>query len=117
MGPRVLIVEDEESLTLLLRYNLEAEGYEVDSVSRGDEAEIRLQERTPDKLSSAIDVDEGDNPDFALAGSDLTDIDLDVVVLPPQADEFTCVSCFLVKHQSQFDHKTKLGPICQECAA
>jgi hypothetical protein len=76
-----------------------------------------LQERTPDKLSSAIDVDEGDSPEFALGGSDLSDIDLDVVVLPPQADEFTCVNCFLVKHQSQFDHKTKLGPICQECAA
>ncbi len=33
---------------LLLRYNLEAEGYEVDSVSRGDEAEIRLREQVPD---------------------------------------------------------------------
>ena len=44
MGPRVLIVEDEEPLMLLLRYNLEAEGYDVDGVSRGDEAEIRLRE-------------------------------------------------------------------------
>jgi two-component system phosphate regulon response regulator PhoB len=43
-----MIVEDEESLLLLLRYNLEAEGYEVESVERGDEAEIRLQERVPD---------------------------------------------------------------------
>lgn len=48
MGPRVLIVEDEEPLMLLLRYNLEAEGYDVDSVSRGDEAEIRLREQVPD---------------------------------------------------------------------
>jgi two-component system phosphate regulon response regulator PhoB len=48
MGPRVLIVEDEEPLTLLLRYNLEAEGYDVDCVSRGDEAEIRLREQVPD---------------------------------------------------------------------
>lgn len=48
MGPRVLIVEDEEPLTLLLRYNLEAEGYEVDAVARGDEAEIRLREQVPD---------------------------------------------------------------------
>jgi hypothetical protein len=39
------------------------------------------------------------------------------VVLPPQADEFTCVSCFLVKHRSQLDHETKLGPICIECDA
>ncbi|MDJ1158015.1 phosphate regulon transcriptional regulator PhoB [Chelatococcus sp. SYSU_G07232] len=48
MGTRILIVEDEEPLTLLLRYNLEAEGYEVDSVARGDEAEIRLREQVPD---------------------------------------------------------------------
>jgi two-component system phosphate regulon response regulator PhoB len=48
MRPRVLIVEDEEPLTLLLRYNLEAEGYAVDSVARGDEAEIRLREEVPD---------------------------------------------------------------------
>lgn len=50
MGPRILIVEDEEPLTLLLRYNLEAEGYEVDSVARGDEAEIRLREQVPDLI-------------------------------------------------------------------
>jgi two-component system phosphate regulon response regulator PhoB len=46
--PRVLIVEDEEPLTLLLRYNLEAEGYSVDSAGRGDDAEIMLREQVPD---------------------------------------------------------------------
>ena len=45
----------------------------------------------------------------------LANIELDVVVLPPQADEFTCVECFLVKHRSQLDHDTKLGPVCTEC--
>ena len=48
MTARVLIVEDEEPLTLLLRYNLEAEGYVVETVARGDEAEIRLSESPPD---------------------------------------------------------------------
>jgi two-component system phosphate regulon response regulator PhoB len=43
-----LIVEDEEPLTLLLRYNLEAEGYSVDSAGRGDDAEIMLREQVPD---------------------------------------------------------------------
>ncbi len=43
-----MIIEDEEPLTLLLRYNLEAEGYQVESVARGDDAEIRLRETTPD---------------------------------------------------------------------
>jgi two-component system phosphate regulon response regulator PhoB len=50
MGARVLIVEDEEPLTLLLRYNLEAEGYDVDCVARGDEADVRLREQLPDLL-------------------------------------------------------------------
>ena len=48
MAPRILIVEDEEPLTLLLRYNLEAEGYAVDVAARGDDAEIRLEENPPD---------------------------------------------------------------------
>ena len=48
MNAKVLIVEDEEPLTLLLRYNLEAEGYAVDSVGRGDEAETRIREVSPD---------------------------------------------------------------------
>jgi two-component system phosphate regulon response regulator PhoB len=50
VSTRVLIVEDEESLTLLLQYNLEKEGYAVEVVTRGDEAEIRLKERIPDLL-------------------------------------------------------------------
>jgi two-component system, OmpR family, phosphate regulon response regulator PhoB len=48
LAPRILIVEDEEPLTLLLRYNLEAEGYLVDTVARGDDAEVRLRESMPD---------------------------------------------------------------------
>ncbi len=47
---RVLIVEDEEALGLLLRYNLEAEGYDVEVVTRGDEADVRLKESVPDLL-------------------------------------------------------------------
>lgn len=76
-----------------------------------------LKERVPDQSSSSIDAEDADNPGFELAGADLSDVDLDVVVLPQQDDEFTCVSCFLVRHRSQMDHQTDLGPICRECAA
>ena len=48
MSARILIVEDEEPLTMLLRYNLESEGYEVETAARGDEADTRLKEATPD---------------------------------------------------------------------
>jgi two-component system, OmpR family, phosphate regulon response regulator PhoB len=48
MTANILIVEDEEPLALLLRYNLEAEGYEVDSAGRGDDADLKLRESPPD---------------------------------------------------------------------
>ncbi|PIO98931.1 DNA-binding response regulator in two-component regulatory system with PhoR (or CreC) [uncultured Pleomorphomonas sp.] len=47
---KVMIVEDEEAVSLMLRYNLEAEGFEVEQAFRGDEADIRLKEITPDLL-------------------------------------------------------------------
>ncbi len=48
--PRVAVVEDEEALSILLRYNLEAEGYQVETISRGDEAEIVLRDHAPDLI-------------------------------------------------------------------
>src|SRR5882724_8420432 len=50
MGARILVVEDEEALTTLLRYNLDAEGYDVETVARADEADTRLKERVPDLI-------------------------------------------------------------------
>lgn len=47
-APRILVVEDEASLALLLTYNLEAEGFRAEHVARGDEAELRLAEALPD---------------------------------------------------------------------
>jgi len=47
-APRILVVEDEAALGLLLSYNLEAEGFIVEHVERGDEAELRLLESPPD---------------------------------------------------------------------
>ena len=48
MSARIMVVEDEEALTTLLRYNLDAEGYDVETVGRGDDADTRLKERVPD---------------------------------------------------------------------
>ena len=46
--PRIAVVEDEEAISELLRYNLEAEGYQVDTILRGDEAEIHLRDNVLD---------------------------------------------------------------------
>lgn len=50
MPPRILIVEDEASLALMLRYNLEAEGFTVDAIAHGEEADLALRETLPDLL-------------------------------------------------------------------
>ena len=50
MAPHILIIEDEEPLRVLLRYNLEAEGYEVAAAAHGDEAETLIREATPDLI-------------------------------------------------------------------
>lgn len=48
--PRIAVVEDEEAISELLRYNLESEGYQVDTILRGDEAELHLRDNVPDLL-------------------------------------------------------------------
>jgi two-component system, OmpR family, phosphate regulon response regulator PhoB len=50
MSAKVLVVEDEEPLALLLQYNLEAEGFRVSLASRGDEAEAAIGEDPPDLI-------------------------------------------------------------------
>ncbi|KAF2992060.1 phosphate regulon transcriptional regulator PhoB [Methylocystis sp. MJC1] len=49
-APRILVVEDEIPLATLLVYNLEAEGYQVEHVDNGDEAELRIAESPPDLM-------------------------------------------------------------------
>jgi two-component system phosphate regulon response regulator PhoB len=50
MTAKVLVVEDEEPLAVLLQYNLEAEGFRVIAARRGDEAEIIVAEDPPDLI-------------------------------------------------------------------
>ncbi len=46
--PRVLVVEDDPALAVMLRYNLEKLGYLVDEASDGQEALLRITEAAPD---------------------------------------------------------------------
>jgi two-component system phosphate regulon response regulator PhoB len=48
MRPNVLVVEDEDALATLLRYNLEKEGYEATVAADGEEAMLAIDERMPD---------------------------------------------------------------------
>ncbi len=50
ISPRIAVIEDEEALSILLRYNLEAEGWQVSTILRGDEAEEALRHQPPDLI-------------------------------------------------------------------
>jgi len=77
-----------------------------------------LQARRLDKSSTAIDLDPDDVAEsLELPGADLSNEELSFRVIPRQADEFTCSSCFLVHHRSQLAETKGGEPVCRECAA
>jgi two-component system, OmpR family, phosphate regulon response regulator PhoB len=48
--PKILVVEDEDSLATLLQYNLQKEGYEVTLAADGEEALLLVEEQLPDLI-------------------------------------------------------------------
>lgn len=77
-----------------------------------------LKSRRLDTNSGKVDVDEAEVAEtFELPGADLSNEELSVRVLPRQADEFTCSSCFLVHHRSQLAGEKGGQLICRDCAA
>ena len=48
MTPYILVVEDEDALATLLKYNLDKEGHKVEVASDGEIALIMIDERQPD---------------------------------------------------------------------
>lgn len=66
--------------------------------------------------TALIDVDESDLAgSFELPGADLSNEELLVQIVPVQADEFTCMSCFLVHHRSQLAREKDGKKYCTEC--
>ena len=83
----------------------------------GEDSLQELQARRVDKSISTIDVDPDEGAEgMELPGADLSGEELAVRVLPRQADEFTCSSCFLVHHRSQLAEERDGQLICKECA-
>jgi hypothetical protein len=75
-----------------------------------------LKSRRNDKNSGKVDEDEAEAAEaFELPGADLSHEELTVRVLPRQADEFTCASCFLVKHRSQIAETRNGQSYCVDC--
>ncbi|AMY18906.1 DUF4193 domain-containing protein [Rhodococcus kroppenstedtii] len=89
---------------------------ESDDVSEDSLEELKA--RRNEAQSSVVDIDETDTAEsFELPGADLSGEELSVRVVPKQADEFTCSSCFLVHHRSRLAEENGGAPICRDCAA
>lgn len=89
---------------------------ESDEVSEDSLEELKA--RRNEAQSAVVDVDESDTAEsFELPGADLSGEELSVRVIPKQADEFTCSSCFLVHHRSRLAGGTGASMVCRDCAA
>jgi Domain of unknown function (DUF4193) len=65
--------------------------------------------------TAVVDEDPNDVQLFELPGADLSGEELSVQIIPKQADEFTCSSCFLVQHRSRLRNSKGGLQICADC--
>lgn len=96
-----------------------ATDYDAPRTSVEDEKDESLEElkaaRNNDASSPRVDEDEAEAAEsFELPGADLSGLELTVEVMPEQNDEFTCMSCFLVRHRSQ--RSAPSSDLCLDCA-
>ncbi|CAN5513941.1 DUF4193 domain-containing protein [soil metagenome] len=89
----------------------------TDTADRPDDSIEELRTRSKEADSAVIDVDEADAAEFfELPGADLSGEELSMRVIPKQADEFTCSSCFLVHHRSRLVSQNGAVMLCNDCA-
>ena len=81
-----------------------------------EEEELGVETSFEELAKRAEDTDEDDDDDVVLdLGRDDKGAEALVEkVVPPQANEFTCRNCFLVKHRSQLADKKRM--LCRDCA-
>jgi uncharacterized protein DUF4193 len=88
---------------------------ETDDVAEESLDELATRRRT-DADAAVLDVDDGDPANsFELPDADLSGEELTVRVVPKQADEFTCSSCFLVQHRNRLALQKGDQLLCADC--
>ena len=84
--------------------------------SRQDSLRAVQSANSPDAGSVIRDLDEADTTDgVELPGADLSGEELRIEIVPQRDDEFTCFSCFLVRHRSQIARETDGRAFCRDC--
>ncbi|SNQ51243.1 conserved hypothetical protein [Frankia canadensis] len=83
-----------------------------------DASEQSLEALKARRADAAADLGDDVDPfetELGLPGADLAGEELNLRVLPRQADEFTCTQCYLVHHRSQLFDERRM--VCRDCAA
>ena len=80
----------------------------------GEEDVESIQDLLVKQEAQADEEDETEDSVLTLTRDELRDESLAVKVVPPQANEFTCRKCYLLKHRSQLKDKAKM--LCRDCA-
>ena len=88
-GGEALVAEEEEELGV--ETSFEELAKRAEDTEEDEEEEVILDMRGDDKAEALVEK-----------------------VVPPQANEFTCRNCFLVKHRSQLADKKRM--YCRDCA-
>ena len=84
--------------------------------SRNASLEALRSANAPDARSVTRELDEADTSEgVELPGADLSGEELTVTVIPQKEDEFTCFSCFLVRHRSQLAREKAGHSYCADC--
>jgi hypothetical protein len=83
---------------------------------QGTESLDALKDNRSAGRAALLDVEEADTAEgHELPGADLSGEELQITVIPVQADEFTCASCFLVRHRAQKAREKNGLSYCTDC--
>ncbi|HSN35042.1 MAG TPA: DUF4193 domain-containing protein [Arthrobacter sp.] len=84
--------------------------------SQENSLEALQSANAPDARSVVRDLDESDNMDAVDGpGGEFIAEELTVQVIPQANDEFTCYSCFLVRHRTQIARQKGTHAYCVDC--
>ena len=84
--------------------------------SQDNSLEALKSASAPDARSVVTELDEADALDEGLTpGGEIVSEELIVQVIPQGEDEFTCSSCFLVRHRSQLARQSNGQSYCIDC--
>jgi hypothetical protein len=87
-----------------------------DQSTQENSLEALQSANAPDARSVVQELDEADGLDgHGVPGGEFIAEELTVQVIPQAEDEFTCYSCFLVRHRSQIARQKDGHAYCSDC--